>query len=249
MELIKVTAENLEKEHICCAISNNKDCQVVSKKAWLSQRLEEGLVFLKGNVRGKCFIEYIPAEYAWAPVVAPGFMYIDCFWVSGQYKGQGNGNVLLEACINDCREKGKDGLVVLSSAKKAPFLSDGGYLRHKGFLLADTAEPFYELLYLPLKENAVPPKFAPQAKKPEIDAKGFVLFYTNQCPYTAKYVLLIENAAKDMGLPFRSEKFESCEQAQNAPSAFTTFSLFYDGHFLTNEILSVKKFKKLAEEK
>ena len=28
MEFIKVTKENLGKEHICCAISNNKDIQV-----------------------------------------------------------------------------------------------------------------------------------------------------------------------------------------------------------------------------
>lgn len=61
MELIRLTQENLETEHICCAISNNKDVQVMSKKAWLSDRLDEGLVFLKGDVRGKCFIEYIPA--------------------------------------------------------------------------------------------------------------------------------------------------------------------------------------------
>lgn len=33
MEFIQVTKENLESEHICCAISNNKDVQVVSKKA------------------------------------------------------------------------------------------------------------------------------------------------------------------------------------------------------------------------
>ena len=32
MEYIKVTSENIEKEHICCAISNNKDIQVSSKK-------------------------------------------------------------------------------------------------------------------------------------------------------------------------------------------------------------------------
>lgn len=32
MELIRLTHENLEKEHICCAISNNKDMQVMSKK-------------------------------------------------------------------------------------------------------------------------------------------------------------------------------------------------------------------------
>ena len=65
MELVKLTHENLEREHICCAISGNKDIQVMSKKNWLKDRLDEGLVFLKGNVRGKCFIEYIPAEYAW----------------------------------------------------------------------------------------------------------------------------------------------------------------------------------------
>ena len=36
MEYIRVTKENLEQEHICCAISNNKDVQVSSKKVWVS---------------------------------------------------------------------------------------------------------------------------------------------------------------------------------------------------------------------
>ena len=53
MEYIRVTKENLEKEHICCAISNNKDIQVSSKKAWLADRFDEGLVFLKRVERGK----------------------------------------------------------------------------------------------------------------------------------------------------------------------------------------------------
>ena len=43
MEYIKVTNENIEKEHICCAISNNNDIQVSSKKAWLLERFEDGL--------------------------------------------------------------------------------------------------------------------------------------------------------------------------------------------------------------
>ena len=47
MEYIQVTKENLEQEHICCAISNNNDVQVASKKAWLSERFDDGLVFLK----------------------------------------------------------------------------------------------------------------------------------------------------------------------------------------------------------
>ena len=38
MEIINVIGENIEKEHICCAIANNKDCQVQSKKAWLTRQ-------------------------------------------------------------------------------------------------------------------------------------------------------------------------------------------------------------------
>ena len=58
MEYIRVTKENLEKEHICCAISNNKDVQVSSKKAWLADRFDEGLVFLK-PMMGGCSLRQI----------------------------------------------------------------------------------------------------------------------------------------------------------------------------------------------
>ena len=159
MELVKLTHENMEKEHICCAISNNKDIQAMSKKNWLKDRLDEGLVFLKGNVRGKCFIEYIPAEYAWAPIEAEGYMYIDCLWVSGQFKGHGYSNLLLDACIKDSKEKGKKGLVILSSKKKMGFLSDPKYMGYKGFRTADTAEPYFELMYLPFEEDSSLPRF------------------------------------------------------------------------------------------
>ena len=114
MEYIRVTKENLEKEHICCAISNNKDIQVSSKKAWLSDRFDEGLVFLKSVERGKCFIEYIPAENAWNPIDADGYMYIDCMWVSGSFKGHGYSNDLLNACIEDSKSK----RIRMSSAKE-----------------------------------------------------------------------------------------------------------------------------------
>ncbi len=55
MEYIRVTHENIEKEHICCAISNNHDIQVLSKKNWMKERFDDGLVFLKSNQRGKCW--------------------------------------------------------------------------------------------------------------------------------------------------------------------------------------------------
>lgn len=54
MEYIHLSPENIEKEHICCAISNNNDIQVSSKKAWLSTRFHDGLAFIKSQERGKC---------------------------------------------------------------------------------------------------------------------------------------------------------------------------------------------------
>ena len=109
--------------------SHNKDVQVASKKAWLAERFDEGLVFLKSVERGKCFIEYIPAENAWIPIDADGYMYIDCLWVSGSFKGHGYSTDLLEACIKDSRAKGRKGLCILSSAKKKPLLADPKFLK------------------------------------------------------------------------------------------------------------------------
>jgi len=249
MNIVTVTNENLEQEHICCAISNNKDCQVAAKKSWLSEHFADGLVFKKCDVRGKCFIEYIPAEKAWCPIEANGYIFINCFWVSGQFKGQGYSTLLLDECINDSKAKGKHGLCILSSKKKMPYLSDPKYLRYKGFVVADTAEPYYELMYLPFEANAPKPCFKQSVKTPKINEQGFVLYYANQCPFTAKYVPLIENAAKEKSIPFQAIRFETTEEAQNAPAPFTSYSLFYNGEFVTNEIMSLQKFEKLLGEK
>ena len=245
MEIIDVNLENLYKEHICCALSDKKgECQVSSKKAWLEERFKDGLVFKKGDVRGKVFIEYIPAENAWCPIYADGYMFINCFWVAGKYKGQGIGSQLLDECIKDSKEKGKKGLAVLSSNKKKAFLSDGSYLKKKGFLVADSADPYYELLYLPFEENETMPKFKEIVKTYNINDSGFVLYYSHQCPFTSKYVSIIKNYAKENGIELQTIRYKNKEDAQNSISPFTTYSLYYDGKFVTHEILNEKNFEK-----
>ena len=246
MEYIKVTKENLQDEHICCAISNNNDIQVKSKKEWLSERFDDGLVFLKSTERGKCFIEYIPAENAWNPIDADGYIYIDCLWVSGSFKGHGYSNDLLNECIKDSKEKGKKGLCILSSEKKKPFLADPKYLKYKGFKVCDEAENGIQLWYLPFDEQADKPKFKDCAKKPHIAEQGYVLYYTNQCPFNGKYVPIVEKTAKDNGIPFKAIRITSKEDAQNAPTPVTTYALFYNGEYVTNEQMNDTKFLKLA---
>ena len=245
MEYILVTKENIENEHICCAISNNNDIQVSSKKAWLSERFDDGLVFLKSAQRGKCFIEYIPAENAWNPINAPGYMYIDCLWVSGSLKGHGYSSDLLDACINDSKEKGKAGLCILSSAKKKPFLADPKYLAYTGFSVCDKADNGIELWYLPFAPDTAKPAFRECAKHPHIDQEGYVLYYTSQCPFNAKYVPIVEKTAAENGVPFTAIHIDSKEAAQNAPTPITTYALFFDGEYITNEQMNDKRFLKL----
>lgn len=136
-------------------------------------------------------------------------------------------------------------MVILSAKKKMPFLSDPNYLKYKGFILADRAKPYYELMYLPFSESVEKPCFKEAVKTPRIDQQGYVLYYTHQCPYTAKYVSLIEAIAKSKGVEFSAYCFETTEQAQNSPAPSTSYSLFYNGAFVTNEILSEKKFEKM----
>ena len=246
MEYIRVTRENLEKEHICCAISNNKDVQVSSKKAWLEGRFDEGLVFLKSTARGKCFIEYIPAENAWVPIEAEGYTYIDCLWVSGSFKGHGYSSDLLSACEKESREKGKKGLCILAAARKRPFLADPKFLKHKGFSVCDEADNGIQLWYLPFEEGADLPRFKECARHPHTEEKGYVLYYTSQCPFNGKYVPILEEAARENGIPFKAIHLESREEARSAPTPVTTYALFRDGEYITNEQMNDKKFLKLV---
>ena len=249
MDFIYVNKDNLEKEHICCAITSNKDVQVSSKKAWLAERFDEGLVFLKSAERGKCFIEYIPAEFAWNPIDAPDYMYIDCLWVSGAMKGHGYSSELLSRCIEDSKAKGKKGLCILSAAKKKPFLSDPKFLKYKGFEIADEADNGIQLMYLPFEDGGEKPHFKECAKHPHIDEMGYVLYYTNQCPFNGKYVPLLEETAEKNGIAFKAIKLSSREEAQNAPTPVTTYALFCDGEYVSNEQMNDKKFLKLVNSK
>lgn len=100
-------------------------------------------------------------------------------------------------------------------------------------------------MYMSFESGAPKPCFKASVKESANMPAGFTLYYTNQCPFTAKYAPILENMAKERSVDFRTIHINTREQAQNAPSPFTTFSLFYNGEFVTHEILSEKKFEKI----
>lgn len=248
MTLVTLTGENLEQEHICCAIADKKTAPGVAlKKEWMKNRFQDGLIFRKADVRGKVFIEYLPAENAWCPIEAEGYMFINCFWVAGRYQKQGYGTELLHSCLHD--SAGKKGIVIVSSAKKKPYLSDKAYLLKNGFEVADTAQPYFELLVKRLKDDAVMPKFKETVRTPSITyRRGLTVLYTDQCPFVDYHVHNeLDIIGQEFNIPIQRIKLESKEQAQQSPAVFTTYSAFYNGDFLTHEILTKTKFSKLWE--
>ena len=121
-------------------------------------------------------------------------------------------------------------------------------MTHKGFKVSDISDCGIDLMYLPLAENARPPKFKDCAKHPKVEENGFVLYYTDQCPYTYYWVPKVQEAAKEHGIPFKAIHITEKETAQNVPAPVTTYALFQNGRFLTQSIQSDKKFLKLAAE-
>ena len=84
----------------------------------------------------------------------------------------------------------------------------------------------------------------PGAKHPHTDEKGYVLYYTDQCPYNAKYVPVLEKTAKDNGIEFKAIKLDTRQKAQNAPTPVTNYAFFHDGEYVTNEQMNDKRFLK-----
>lgn len=48
-------------------------------------------------------------------------------------------------------------------------------------------------------------------------------------------------------IPFQATRLETKEEAQNAPTAITTYALFYNGEYVTNEQMNDKRFIKLLD--
>lgn len=249
MAYINVNAENIDSEHICCALSKSKnEAGEVAKKAWMKERFDEGLRFVKLDERGKVFIEYMPAENAWKPVIAPNHFLINCLWVSGRFKGDGHAAELLNICIEDAKSEGKDGIVVVSAKKDKPFLTDSKFFLHHGFEICDEASPYFMLLRKDISGKGETPRFKPQVKQTEFPGHEEVTFYfSHQCPFNKVWVQNYADLAEEMGFKTKIIEFMSAADAQESPAAFGTFGLFARNRFLTHQLMTLAQFEALLK--
>ena len=245
---IDLTPENLANEHLCCIIrSKTAHPGVEAKRRWLAERLREGHVFRKLDVKGCAFIEYAPLETAWVPVLGDNYLYIYCLWVQCEPKGRGYGRALLASCLEDARARGKSGVCMLGAAKQKAWLSDQSFAKKYGFRTVDATADGYELLALSF--DGTVPHFAPSAKRQTIDETALTVYYDDQCPYIPQQIEKLRAYCGEKNIPARFIRVDTLAQAKALPCVFNNWAVFYGGRFVTvNQIDGAAVEKLLKKE-
>ena len=245
-DFINLTPENISDEHLCCIIRSKKiHPGIEAKRKWLSERLKEGHVFRKLNEKATVFIEYAPLETAWVPIVGNNYYYIYCLWVLGDYKGKGYGKALMEYAINDAKNRGKSGICMLGAKKQKHWLTDQSFAKKFGFEVVDTTDDGYELLALSF--DGTKPKFAPNAKKQEIENKELTIYYDMQCPYIYEFIEMIKKYCETNNVPLSLIQVEKKKKAKELPCVFNNWAVFYKGKFETVNLLDVTYLKRILK--
>ena len=245
-EYINLDLNNIDSEHICCAIGDPKhQIGVDKKKEWIKSKLKDGHVFRKLNQRGKIFIEYEPIETAWVPITGKKYEYIYCLWVAGSFKGKGIAKELLEYAIKDAKDKKMNGICTLVSKKKKPFIGDKKFFEHFGFKVIDSIDD-YELVALSFNDSETP-KFNDNARLMTIDSKDFTIYYSNECPYVENQIDELTEYSKNNKIKINFIKIDTLDKAKNAPCVFNNWANFYQGKFISNTILNGNALEKLLK--
>lgn len=245
---INLTQDNLSREHLCCIIrTKTAHPGVEAKRQWLSERLKEGHIFRKPDVKGCVFIEYAPAETAWVPIKADNYLYIYCLWVNGEYKGRRYGRQLMEYCISDARKQGKSGVCMLAADRQKAWLSDQSFAQSFGFRTADTAADGYRLLALSF-DNA-PAQFTDKAKKGVIKDRELHIYYDDQCPFIDYYLSYTEKYCSEHSVPVHFHYVDTLKKAKDLPGVFNNWCVFYNGRMQTVNLLNESSLKQILKQK
>ena len=245
-EFVNLTPENLADEHLSCIIRVRKPHPgVEAKRAWLADRLREGHVFRKLQVKDPVFIEYAPLETAWVPIVGDNYLYVYCLWVLGASKGQGYGRALMEYCLADAREQGKSGVCMLGSKKQKSWLSDQSFAKKFGFEAVDSTDDGYELLALSF--DGTVPKFTPRAKAQTIERDELTIYYDFQCPYVPGHIATVQRYCDENEVPLTLIPVDSLQAAKDLPCVFNNWAVFYQGKFETVNLLDTAYLKRILK--
>ena len=246
MKIINLTLENIEEHSFFC-IKNTKEPGFHAKLEWFTHRQKEGLklkVIYANDGKQVGFIEYVPAEYAWRPVEANGWLFIQCIMVyPNKYRNTGAASALINEAIRDAKKTDKNGVCTMTSL--GPWIATKKLFTKMGFDKVDRGGRF-ELMAQQLKETSVVPKLINWENNLS-RYKGWHLQYADQCPWHEKGVQALIKSASERGIELKVKKVESSKEAKQMPSGFGVFALVHDGKLLEDHYISKRRFETIIE--
>jgi len=232
----------------CCGIKSAAHPGRLEKKCWMRANAEFGLrarTLMSPDGQACGYIEYVPGEFAWRGVDAAGYMFIHCVWIySRQHQRKGWGTVMIDACIEDAKKAGLNGVAVMT--REGPWMADRRLFQANGFASVDKAPPDYELLVRKLKKRAPDPAFkSGWDQKVKSYGAGLTIIRSSQCPHIAKFASDIAQAADEYHLQPRIVELKSWRDAQDAPTPYAIFALLSNGRVIADHQISRTRFRNI----
>lgn len=208
MEIIDLANEYQQLYFVCL-----EDWSAETKEAgnhkenWYNKMKDKGLrVKLALDDRGEVggMIQYIPIEYSLAE--GADLYFINCIWVHGHKQGRGNfrkrglGKALLQAAEDDAKAIGAKGIAAWGIP--LPFWMKASWFRKQGYTRADKQGFLGKvLLWKPFTQDAIPPKWIKQKKRPEITPGkvSVTAFLNGWCPAQNMVFERAKKAASECG--------------------------------------------------
>ena len=244
VNIIDVTADNVSETGFYC-IKDTKSPGYFKKLDWVRSEINRGLqikIATDGKGKQLGFIEFIPSEFAWRPIKANNYLFIQCIAILfRESRNKGIGSALIRTCELEAEENNKNGICTI--------VSDGAWMANKsiflkyGFTPGDRLERF-ELLYKKQKEGGAVPQFINWIMQQK-SYKGWNLIYADQCPWHEKSVKDIHQCAMDHGIALNVRRLNTPEEAQNGPSGYGTYTLIKDGKLLADHYISRTRFENI----
>lgn len=172
MKIVDLTDEYKDLYFVCLEDWSDEMEEAGDKKRLWYDKMEGRGLRVKlalddaGTIGG--MIQYAPIEHAF--VEGKDLYFIYCIWVHGYKKGRGNfqkqgmGKALLAAAESDAEERGVKGIVAWGVS--LPFWTRASWFKKQGYRKVDK-ESIQVLLWKPFTDDAIPPKWIKEKKKPE----------------------------------------------------------------------------------
>lgn len=243
--ITSVTFNSVDQTGFFCYMSKRKTEGYSHKLAWVKARLNEGLrIKMILPPEGRGFIEYIPGEFAWRAVNAPGYMVIHCLWIVGKTRGQGHASLLLEECIKDAKQAGMHGVAMITTT--GTWLLKKGYLEKHGFHSVAKAPPAFDLMVLSFDDAPKPTFTGNWDEKLKACGKGLTILFSKQCPYIANEVNYFRHAANEIGIPVKVVELATAEEVQRlSPSPYGVFNVVFNEKFITYHFLDHEDLREI----